>query len=115
VNKALRTAVATKFSSTTDSSSAQALKDLYAMFANGMDAVPIKELDRLGIAWPTLHRILRQVPRARGLVMAPATPAMGIVLRYQLDEVPPIDELARLLAQSTAASPCPGREAIPLA
>lgn len=81
------------------------LELLYSKFVTE-DAVPLTVLESMELVRPNPDKVLRKVRRGEdGSMLVPATPAMGVVLRYKLDKPLPIGDLATLLAKGAAPSP----------
>jgi hypothetical protein len=57
----------------------------------------LKRLEELGHELPSPCKVLRKVYRGGKWVLVPSTPAMAFVLRHDLEEVPPPEQLHELI------------------
>jgi len=68
------------------------LSPLYARFASS-DAVPLSTLTELKLTRPSPDKVLRKAVRGEKAVLIPATEAMAVVLRHNLEDEPSMDAL----------------------
>ena len=78
---------------------APGLKQLHTRF-EAAEAVPRSELKTLGLIWPSPDKVPREVTRGGKQVLVPATQAMAVVLRYNLEQgAPSLDALKAMLSK----------------
>ena len=82
----------------TAQTAAPRLAKLYTRFQSADDAVLLSDLNTLGIPRPSPDKVLRKVKRGGEQVLVPATPAMAVVLRFNLEKAPSLDALKAMLS-----------------
>lgn len=73
----------------------------YARFTTA-DAVPARELRALEVVRPSPDKELRRMERAGMSVLVPASPAIALVLRHDLSEVPVLDAIKAMVSSIPA-------------
>lgn len=79
------------------------LAPLYGCFAS-TDAVPLSDLRAMGVSLSDRDRVLRTVYRDCQAWLVPADPAVALVMRWKLTEVPPLDALKAMGTSMTSAA-----------
>ena len=73
------------------------LAEIYGWFAS-TGSVPLAAVDKLDAVRPSPDKVLREVELGDEQVLVPATPAMAVVLRLNLEKAPSLDALKAMLS-----------------